>query len=117
MPTRTVTGCCGSIRQRRSQRELNPGHVGDQAELEHRIERGRDVIHATDADVHARCGNGRREPDRPATSSMITSPGAAGWRASIVDQRVGVALIVRGLDHGRLRIHVKQDGRDGIAIR
>ncbi len=31
-------------------------------------------------------------------------------------QSVGVALIIGSLDHGRLRIHVKQHGRDGIAV-
>ena len=71
------------------------------------------MIHATDADMHARwrCSEQARDVQHDYVA------GCCRMARVIVDQLVGIALIVRGLDHGRLRIHVKQDRRDGIASR
>ena len=40
----------------------------------------------------------------------------AGRMERVDEYQMVIALIVGGLDDGRLRIHVKQDGRDGIAM-
>ena len=100
------------IGQSRRQRELNPGYVGNEAELEHRIQRGRDVIHATDADV-----NGRRRRSQQARYVQKNHIARSCRMAGVIEyESVGVVLIVSGLDHWRLRVHVKQDGRDGIGV-
>jgi len=71
------------------------------------------MIHPADADVYARRSRGKQAGH--VQQNHISRRG----RMERVDKYhlVGVALIVCGLNDRRLRIHVKQDGRDRIVIR
>ena len=70
------------------------------------------MIHATDADV-----NGRRRRSQQARYVQKNHIARSCRMAGVIEyESVGVALIVSGLYHRRLRVHVKQDGRDRIAV-
>ena len=71
------------------------------------------MIHSTDADVYARGSRGAQTP-----YIQQDDISRCRWMERIYKYHlVAVALIVRGLNDGRLCIHVKQDRRNGIAIR